>query len=186
MAPSRHSQETRNSLHIGDVNHPVVLATKGSFMRRSDAGLIDEDKALCKELLRAVQPKSVNPLFNDLYDRFNTLLRDRSESRIYLELHPLIVPSAENLYIMGREEFGGLIEGHNDAWVKAIPFYGPRPQPDHTYGFKWSNFTEIQRKKLNIDPGEKILLYDARRCLFPFPDERSQMRQAGTRSRRSA
>jgi len=79
-----------------------------------------------------------------------------------------MVPSVENLRIVGREEFDGLIEGHNDIWAKSIPFYGPRPQPDHTYGFKWSNFSETQRQKLRIDPGEKSY-YTAREDIyFPF------------------
>lgn len=78
------------------------------------------------------------------------------------------MPSVENLYICGREEFAGFIEGHNDPWIKSFPFYGPRPQPDHTYGFKWSNFTEQQRRKLMIEPTEK-LYYTAREDIyFPF------------------
>jgi hypothetical protein len=151
-----------------DVNYPVVLETKGSFMRSSEAGLVPEDKALHEELLHTVQTKPTSPLFNSQYDRFHSLLRGRSESRIYLDLHPLIVPSAENLFIMGRKEFEGLVEGHNDLWVKAVPFYGPRPQPDHTYGFKWSNFTEKERKKLNIDPSDKSYFTAREDIYFPF------------------
>lgn len=152
-----------------DVNYPVVLETKGSFMRPSKAGLVDEDKTLSEKLLVLSQPVPDNSLFDDArFEKFHSLLRGRSEARVYLDLHPLIVPSAENLYISGREEFDGLIEGHNDLWVKSIPFYGPRPQPDHTYGFKWSNFTETQRRKLNIEPTEQSL-YTAREDIyFPF------------------
>ena len=152
-----------------DVNYPVVLETKGSFMRPSKAGLVDEDRILSEKLLVLSQPVPDNSLFDDArFEKFHSLLRGRSEARVYLDLHPLIVPSAENLYISGREEFDGLIEGHNDLWVKSIPFYGPRPQPDHTYGFKWSNFTETQRRKLNIEPTEQSL-YTAREDIyFPF------------------
>jgi hypothetical protein len=53
-------------------------------------------------------------LFGDQYDQFHTLLRSRSKSRIYLNLHPLIVPLVENLVIKGRKEFEGLIKGYND------------------------------------------------------------------------
>jgi hypothetical protein len=149
-----------------DVNYPVVLETKGSFMRSSKAELADEDKTLCEKLLITNQPKPDNSLFDDgEFESFHSLLRGRSEARVYLHLHPLFAPSAENLYICGREEFGSLIEGYNDLWVKAIPFYGPRPQPDHTYGFKWSNFTEIQRRKLNIEPTEKSY-YTAREEIY--------------------
>ena len=152
-----------------DVNYPVVLETKSSFIRPSKDGLLNKDKTLCEKLLLTSQPTPDNSLFDDeRFEKFHSLLRGRSEARVYLDLHPLVVPSAENLYISGREEFDGLIEGHNDLWVKAIPFYGPRPQPDHTYGFKWSNFTEIQRRKLNIEPTEKSY-YTAREDIyFPF------------------
>jgi hypothetical protein len=96
-----------------DVNYPVVLETKGSFMRPSEAGLVDEDKRLYERLLLTSQPKPHNSLFDDeQFETFHSLLRGRSEARVYLHLHPLIVPSAENLYISGREEFGGLIEGY--------------------------------------------------------------------------
>jgi hypothetical protein len=151
-----------------DVNYPVVLETKGSFMRSSESGLVEEDKSLCEKLLSASQPPPVHSLFDERFDKFHSLIRGRSEARVYLDLHPLLVPSVENLYISGQEEFGPLIEGHNDLWVKSIPFYGPRPQPDHTYGFKWSNFTETQRQKLNIEPSEKSY-YTAREDIyFPF------------------
>ncbi|KIW13813.1 hypothetical protein PV08_06593 [Exophiala spinifera] len=151
-----------------DVNYPVVLETKGSFMRPSDAGLVKEDLILCEKLLYTHQPRPDQSLFDDRFDKFQTLIRGRSEARVFLDLHPLLVPSVENLSISGREEFHGLIEGHNDPWVKGISFYGPRPQPDRTYGFKWSNFTELQRRKLGIEPWEKSY-YTAREDIyFPF------------------
>ena len=152
-----------------DVNYQVVLEMKGSFMRPSKAGMVKEDKELCERLLKTSQPTVSHALFSDdHFDKFCSNLRGRSEARICLDLHPRLVPSVENLYICGREEFAGFIEGHNDPWVKSIPFYGPRPQPDHTYGFKWSNFTEQQRRKLMIEPTEKSF-YTAREDIyFPF------------------
>ena len=162
------SREKKYSVYK-DVNYAVVLETKGSFMRPSKAGMVDEDKELCRRLLTHNQPIPYDVLFDDEhFERFHSNLRGRSEARVCVDLHPRIVPSVENLYINGREEFEGLIEGHNDSWVKSIPFYGPRPQPDHTFGFKWSNFTEQQRRKLNIEPTEKSF-YTAREDIyFPF------------------
>ncbi|KAK5069380.1 hypothetical protein LTR51_008630 [Lithohypha guttulata] len=162
------SREKKYSVYK-DVNYPVVLETKGSFMRPSKAGMLGEDKELCQRLLTHSQPIPYDVLFDDEhFERFHSNLRGRSEARVCVDLHPRIVPSVENLYINGREEFEGLIEGHNDSWVKSIPFYGPRPQPDHTFGFKWSNFTEQQRRKMNIEPTEKSY-YTAREDIyFPF------------------
>lgn len=151
-----------------DGNYRVVLETKGSFTCPSEAGLIDEDRKLCDQLLNETQPIPSDILFgDDHFPRFHRNLRGRSEARICLDLHPRVAPSVENLYICGRREFEGLIEGHNDPWVKAIPFYGPRPQPDHTFGFKWTNFTEEHRRKLGIEPTEKSY-YTAREDIY-FP-----------------
>ena len=138
-------------------------------MRASKAGLFREDKELYDKLFTNVQPRSGDDLFSDAhFNAFHTNLRGRSEARICIDLHPRLVPSIENLSICGREEFAGLIEGHNDPWVKAISFYGPRPQPDHTFGFKWSNFTDQQRRRLMIEPSEKSY-YTAREDIyFPF------------------
>ena len=138
-------------------------------MRPSQAGLAQEDQRLCQRLLLDDQAVPHNSLFDEeLFESFCFLLQGRSEARVYLDLHSLLVPSAENLYISGWKELGNLIQGYNDSWVKAVPFYGPRPQPDHTVGFKWSAFNEEQRRKLGIDPMEKSF-YTAREDIyFPF------------------
>lgn len=60
-------------------------------------------------------------------------------------------------------------------WVKSITFYGPCPQPDHTYGSRWSNFTEVQRKKLNIESIKKSY-YAAREEIY-LPILTSEVRQ---------
>ena len=138
-------------------------------MHPSKSGMVDEDKKLCDELLTITRPIDPDILFDDKHFKsFHANLRGRSESRISADIHPRLMPSAENLYIRGHEEFSGLREGHNDPWTKSIKFYGPRPQPDHTFGFKWSNFNEEQRAKLCIEPTQKSL-YTAREDIyFPF------------------
>lgn len=152
-----------------DVNYPVVLETKGSFMRPSKAGIIDEDQALCDKLFTTSQPIPNDTLFDEHFRVFHSNLLGRSEARICTDLHPRVMPSVGNLYICGsNNEFEGLIEGHNDPWVKSIPFYGPRPQPDHTYGFKWFNFSEQQRRKLNIEPTIKSYYAAREDIYFPF------------------
>ena len=47
------------------------------------------------------------------------------------------------------------------------PIYGPKPQPDHARGLKWSTFSESQRRKLGVKPDEKSL-YTAREDMY-FP-----------------
>lgn len=90
-----------------------------------------------------IEPFLPTLLFDEeRFESFCSLLQGRSEARVYLDLHSLLVPSAENLYIRGWKELGNRIEGYIDLWVKAIPFYGPRPQLDHNVGLKWSPFNE--------------------------------------------
>ncbi|KAL6240322.1 hypothetical protein RBB50_012760 [Rhinocladiella similis] len=58
-----------------DMNYPVVLETKGRFMRSSDAGLAEEDKIFCEKLLYTHQPRPDHSLFDDRFDKFQTLIR---------------------------------------------------------------------------------------------------------------
>lgn len=162
------SKEKKYSVYK-DVNYPVVLETKGSFMRASEQGLTEEDEAFCMTLYTNVQALPPDLLFDDdHFVKFHSNLHDRSEARITADLHSRIMPSVENICIGGRADFAGLIEGHNDLWVKAIPFFGPRPQPDHTIGFRWWNFTQVQRRKLNIEPTAKSLYTAREEMYFPF------------------
>ncbi|KAF4547061.1 Hypothetical protein D9617_62g044180 [Elsinoe fawcettii] len=137
-------------------------------MRASDRGMVGQDLDLCKTLLSATQETERDPLFDLHFDRFRANLRGRSEARICTDLHPRLAPSVENLFIAGRTKFGSLTEGYNDAWVKSIPFYGPRPQPDHTYGFRWDSFSELQRRKMRVDPQQKSLYTAREDFYFPF------------------
>ncbi|KAJ9653655.1 hypothetical protein H2198_007166 [Neophaeococcomyces mojaviensis] len=150
-------------------NYPAKLETKGSYMRPSKAGMADEDRALCQKLKSNWQPVPFDPLFDDdHFMDFLSNLQGRSEARVYIDLHPRIVPSVEGLSIAGRKELEGLIDGYNDIWVNSVPFHGPRPQPDHTIGFKWSNFSEKQRRKLKIATNTKSYYIAREEMYFPF------------------
>jgi hypothetical protein len=152
-----------------DVNYPMVLETKNSYMRASPTGLIDQDRKLCDMLLHENQSIPQNSMFDaDKFEGFCSHLRGRSEARVYLHLHPLLVPSPENLFVCGHKNLEYLIEGYNDRWVKAIPFYGKRPQPDHTVGLKWLAFTESQRRKLDIDLTSNSYYMAREDIYFPF------------------
>ncbi|KAJ5100896.1 hypothetical protein N7456_006948 [Penicillium angulare] len=102
-----------------------------------------------------------------LRDRFHYPLRNRSEARFLVDLHPLIMSSAENQFIRGTQGLRDVIDGYNDPWLKTEPIYGPKPQPDHARGLKWSVFTESQRRRLGIRPDEKSP-YTAREDMY-FP-----------------
>lgn len=107
-------------------------------------------------------------LFDDEHiTDFHNALQNRSEARLLVDLHPLIMPSAENQFIRGNQSLGDVIDGYNDPWVKTEPIYGPKPQPDHARGLKWSTFSESQRRKLGVKPNEKSP-YTAREDMY-FP-----------------
>ncbi|KAK6813384.1 hypothetical protein RU639_011311 [Aspergillus parasiticus] len=67
------------------------------------------------------------------------------------------MPSAESQFLRGRKSLKDVIDGYNDPWERAEPIYGPKPQPDHTRGLRWSMFDESQRQKLRVQPYEKSL-----------------------------
>jgi len=62
---------------------------------------------------------------------------------------PLLVPSAEILYLRGATNLENLIEIVDEGWIKFVPLAkGPRPQPGLAVGLKSSAFTSEQLKKL--------------------------------------
>ncbi|EED11653.1 conserved hypothetical protein [Talaromyces stipitatus ATCC 10500] len=108
-------------------------------------------------------------LFDDEFiEDFHNTLRNRSEARLLVDLHPLLMPSAENLFIQGKDELKNVIDGYNDPWLKTEPIYGPKPQPDHARGLRWSTFSDNQRRKLGIKPGEKSLYAVREDMYFPY------------------
>lgn len=70
------------------------------------------------------------------------------------DIFPLICPSAQVLRIYGGRQLKPLNESVNEGWNSAIPFYGPRPQPDYSVGFGRSAFTNNQVEKLTPFVGE--------------------------------
>ncbi|KAJ5547488.1 hypothetical protein N7513_004722 [Penicillium frequentans] len=78
------------------------------------------------------------------------------------------MPSAENQYIRGNQSLKDVIDGYNDPWLKTEPIYGPKPQPDHARGLRWSTFSEDQRRKLGIKPDEKSPYTVREDMYFPY------------------
>ncbi|CRG82899.1 hypothetical protein PISL3812_00246 [Talaromyces islandicus] len=151
------------------VNYVTILETKGCFMRQSSAGPHPEDIALCERLLDQPIETPQGTLFDDEYiTDFHNSLQNRSEARLFIDLHPLLMPSAENQFIQGKTRLKNVIDGYNDLWVKTEPIYGPKPQPDHARGLRWSTFSENQRRKLGIKPDEKSLYTAQEDMYFPY------------------
>lgn len=76
-------------------------------------------------------------LLEDKYNTyFHNALQNRSEVCLLVDLHLLIMPSAENQYIRGNQFLKDVIDRYNDSWLKTEPIYSPKPQPNHTQGLR--------------------------------------------------
>ncbi|KAJ8064822.1 hypothetical protein OCU04_007130 [Sclerotinia nivalis] len=130
-------------------NYETLLSTKGSFMIKSDLGITDTSKTLCRTLLESEQSIPENTLFrDDLFEEACESVQARNEPMIVQHIAPLLCPSAQVLRIYGAKHLKVLNESLNEGWNSAIPFAGPRPQPDYSVGFGRSAFTNDQLEKL--------------------------------------
>ncbi|KAL7938216.1 hypothetical protein V8C35DRAFT_291252 [Trichoderma chlorosporum] len=147
----------------------IWLEANGGFMHPSKEGPISDDVAFCQRLLESSADTPSGTLFDDKFiGSFLNTLHNRSEARLLADLHPLLMPSAENLFIQGKEELKYVIDDYNDPWLTTEPFYGPIPQPVHAQGLKWSMFSESQRRKLGEKSGEKSLYAMRHEMYFPY------------------
>ena len=156
--------------------YSIILATKGSFMNKSDLSISTLSKSMCQSLLRTEQAAPQDSLFQDnAFEKTCLNLQDRNESMVIRDIALLIVPSAQTLATYGATHLNHLSECVNEGWNAAIPFYGPRPQPDYSVGFGRSAFTQQQLKKLEPFVGD--ILYGSKfttffmatyRMYFPF------------------
>lgn len=76
-----------------------------------------DDIALCARLLHQPVEPPHGTLFDDEYIKdFHFALQNQSKERLLVDLHPLIMPSAENQFIRGKKYLKNVIDGYNDIW----------------------------------------------------------------------
>ncbi|QVM06646.1 hypothetical protein D8B26_001352 [Coccidioides posadasii str. Silveira] len=147
--PSDEKQKEEKNAPYVNPRYQTILETKGSFMKKARVGIRDESSLLIKALLNTDQMVPQNSLFrDDLFDTTCEKIQCENEPRIIRDIGQLIVPSAETLATYGATNLEHLVETVNKGWNKSIPFYGPRPQPDYSVGFRRSAFTDDQLEKL--------------------------------------
>lgn len=172
--PSDEKPRDAKSAPYTHASYTTVLATKGCFMDKSERGITVRSKAICISLLDNEQSVPLDSLFrDDLFDTTCRNLSDRNEGMIIRDIGHLIVPSAQTLATCGATHLKFLTEGVNEGWNSAIPFCGPRPQPDYSLGFGRSAFTDKQLEKLNPFVGDIMDTYTSFfmatwRMYFPF------------------
>ena len=172
--PSDQQPREAKSAKYKTANYATVLATKGSFMDESDLDITDASRSLYRTLLHSKQAVPQDSLFrDDLFKKTCRKIQDKNEARVIQDISRLIVPSAETLATYGATHLDDLIEGVNEGWNSAIPFYGSRPQPDYSVGFGRSAFTDEQLEKLKPFIGKITDSYTSYfmatwRMYFPF------------------
>jgi len=162
------SRETKYSIYKNS-RYPTVMESKGSHMRDSSDGPMQEDVDFYHGLLAEIAPLPDDPLWEPHHVlQLRSLLQERSELRVCIDLHPRLVPSSEILALQRPNQFDDLVEGHNDRWVDAIVFYKKLPQPDRTKAYRPSAFTDVERRKLGIVPGCASWFTTREGMLFPY------------------
>ncbi|KAG8407779.1 hypothetical protein J3459_018372 [Metarhizium acridum] len=155
--PSDQKPREEKSAPYRDPRYKTLLASKGSFMDKSNLGITKESKNKYFELLSTKQTALNDSLFLDsLFEETCRSVEDRNEARVMRDLTPLIVPSAEILRIRGAKQLNILIESVNEGWNNSIPLTGTRPQPDYSLGFKREAFSDDQLAKLSPFIGDFI------------------------------
>ncbi|KAK4647084.1 uncharacterized protein QC761_0025640 [Podospora bellae-mahoneyi] len=143
-------------------------------MGKSELGIIDESKTLCRTLLETTQAQPQDCLFrSDVFESTCRMVKDRNQARVIRDIAPLIVPPAEIFYIYGAGHLKHLIESVNEGWNNSIPLTSTRPQPDYSVGFRRNAFTENQLAKLSpfIDDfiaGDQSFFMATCYMYFPF------------------
>lgn len=155
VTPSDQRTREEKSAPYRDPRYKTLLETKGSFMGKSELGITEASKQLCRTLLDTPQTHPQDSLFrDDIFETTCSMVEDRNEARVLRDITPLIVPSAEILAAYGAGALKCLIEGTNEGWNNSIPLTGTRPQPDYAVGFKRSAFTDSQLDRLSPFIGE--------------------------------
>ncbi|KAK2608475.1 hypothetical protein QQS21_002937 [Conoideocrella luteorostrata] len=148
--PSDQRPREEKSAPYRDPRYKTLLATKGSFMDKSDLGITESSKKTYCALLSAEQATPNESLFrDDIFEQTCRSVEDRNEARVLRDITPLIVPSAELFAIYGSTGLKCLIESVNEGWNNSIPLTSTRPQPDYSVGFRREAFTKDQLTKLS-------------------------------------
>ncbi|KAI9674188.1 MAG: hypothetical protein M1817_002006 [Caeruleum heppii] len=125
---------------------------------------------LCRILLNEEQPTPERTLFDGhgLYQR----LKRWNEAKIVREVSPLLVPSAETLYLRGETHLEHVIDEVNGTWDRCSPLInGSSTRPDFSVGLKLTAFDKAQITTLlsyvgGLHSKSRFMATDA--MYFPF------------------
>lgn len=157
QTPSDQQPREQKSASYRHPRYEGQLRERGRFMSKYKGGITAKSKALCQMLLNSPQSPLKDTLFEDeVFEVTLESIKARNETRVIRDIAQVIVPPPEILAIRGAEHLKTLRETTNASWNNAIPFYGSRPQPDYSLGFKREAFTREQLQKLQPFIGNEL------------------------------
>ncbi|KAI9730977.1 MAG: hypothetical protein M1834_005438 [Cirrosporium novae-zelandiae] len=169
--PSHPLSERVKSALYKQPHYVTELEIQGdSHMKEYELGITDTSKSLCQTLLEKEQPAPKDTLFRDdkTFRATCARLQNKNEARLFKDITPLIVPSAESLAIFGAKHLDIVVESVNEGWNNCMPVTTPRPQPDFSVGFARSAFSDDQLSKLQPFIGDTSCLSYFRATYFMY------------------
>ena len=173
------SQSNSYSQGVKDGDNPIAW-TRQHAEKMQEAGLImaeyqtqavisDNCRRLCNSILEADYPQPQGPLFQK--DRLLKVLDQvqfRNEARVVRDITPIVVPSAELLFISDQPGLEHITEAMNAEWVQCDTLCGPRPKPDFVAGISPSAFTREEKEKLKMNHTSACPNLFPENMYFPF------------------
>ena len=147
------------------------IAQHGIFMDdyKGQVLVSEASKELGMKMLQARYAEPQYPQFQP--SKFLLVLnriRTRNETRIFRDITPFIVPSAELLFLEGHDDLEHIAEELSADWKKSDPMGGPAPRPDFAAGIGSSAFTDDEVFKLkNHTAWQRPTLF-TKNMYFPF------------------
>ncbi len=166
MSQEPSSKRRSSSRHESD--RLERLAKHGVFMTASNH-IQQSSKDLCLSFLDGDQTPRQFPCYppNQIA---NVLARVQplNEARLYRDITPWVVPSAENLHYSGETVPDYIGEELQADWTRCATMGETRPKPDYTAGLLRKAFTQEEIDKLeNYASFERPWLFTPNLC-FPF------------------
>ena len=119
---------------------------------QTQAIISDDCRLLCNSILEADYPPPQGPLFQrDKLLKVLDQVQFRNEARVVRDITPIVVPSAELLFINDQPGLEYITEAMNAEWVQCDTLCGPRPKPDFVAGISPSAFTREEKEKLKMN-----------------------------------
>lgn len=145
---SRPSSGKRKSSSVHRVERIKKLSRYGISMDLSDE-LGESAKQLCENFLKGSRVPSHFPGYSP--DQVPAVLQraqNLNEARLYRDITPWVVPSAEHSYRNGEITHDYLVDEVQAEWIRCAPMGSTRPKPDLTIGLSPDDFDEEETRKL--------------------------------------